>query len=167
MSDLEFWSEDHRFGLKVAEREVSRIRKMCATASTQETGGILVGVYTKTHDCAVVTAVSGAPPDSKSGRNWFFRGVRGLQEWLVRLWHTSRHYYLGEWHYHPGGPPHPSPTDNEQMRRVANSILYQCPEPILLVVGSGLASERDMKAFVFPRGKGSVELIGKEQSASK
>ncbi len=45
MADLEYWSDDHRFGLNIAEEKVSQLLKMCIRAGTNETGGILVGLF--------------------------------------------------------------------------------------------------------------------------
>src|ERR1051325_3106003 len=110
MSELEFWSEDGRFGLKVMPAEVKKILQLCKRSHPHETGGILLGRYSDDHNCALVTAATSAPADSRSGRTWFVRGVRGLQRTIDRLWTRQHEYYLGEWHFHPGGVPDPSQT---------------------------------------------------------
>ena len=166
MSELEFWSEDHRFGLQIAKKTMSYILKMCAVSKAYETGGILVGFYTTAHDCAVVTAASKAPSDSQSGRTRFMRGVRGLQRWLEYLWHRRHHYYLGEWHFHPYGLPYPSQTDIEQMSRIADAVHYGCPEPILLIVGGNPTAKWDVKVYVCPRGECPVELVRSNETPS-
>ena len=119
----------------------------------------LAGFYTTAHDCAVVTAVSRAPSDSRHGRTHFLRGVRGLQRWIDYLWRRKHHYYLGEWHFHPGGPPRPSFTDTEQMKKFAASPDYQCPEPLLVIIGGTPPETWTVAACVFPRGQGVVELL--------
>ena len=158
MSNVEFWSKSGEFGLKIADQELSQIINISTQANTKETGGILVGFYTETHDCAVVTAVSGAPPDSQSGRNWFSRGVAGLQRWLNLLWLKKQYYYLGEWHLHPNGAPNPSQTDIDQMEAITTSSLYRCPEPILLIVGGSSTLGWKMRAFIFLQNEGFIEL---------
>jgi integrative and conjugative element protein (TIGR02256 family) len=158
MSRLEFWSEDRRFGLTIDDRELLQITGICSRANAKETGGILVGLYTEALNCAMVTAISDAPPDSRIGRHWFDRGVAGLQRWLNKLWFKKRHYYLGEWHLHPNGLPNPSQTDIDQMKAIATSSEYRCPEPILLIVGGSLTSRWKMKAFVFTNGERFIEL---------
>jgi integrative and conjugative element protein (TIGR02256 family) len=159
MADLEYWSDNHRFGLKIAEEKLSQLLKMCIRAGTNETGGILVGFYTELESCAVLTAVSGAPSDSRRGSNWFNRGTYGLQRWLNHLWHRNKQYYLGEWHFHPYESPHPSQTDIEQMKRIASSTLYQCPEPLLLIVGGSPAEKWDVKVYIFPQNQDFIELV--------
>lgn len=78
------------------------------------------------------------------------RGTAGLQGWLNRLWNgNERRYYLGEWHFHPGGAPEPSRMDIKQMGKIARSSSYKCPEPILLVVGGSAGVRSDVRFYVF------------------
>ena len=158
MSDMEFWSKDGKFGLRIADQELSKVINICNQDNTKEIGGILVGFYTEAHNCAVVSAISGAPPDSRSGRTWFSRGVAGLQRWLNLLWLKKQHYYLGEWHLHPNGSPQPSRIDIDQMKVISATPLYRCPEPILLIISGNVRSNWEMKAFVFPQNEGFIEL---------
>jgi proteasome lid subunit RPN8/RPN11 len=65
--DMEFWSEDRAFGHKVPLQVLSQMLELSRSAAPKETGGVLVGYYTEARDCAVVTEVSGAPPDSRIG----------------------------------------------------------------------------------------------------
>ncbi|MFQ5829402.1 MAG: Mov34/MPN/PAD-1 family protein [Candidatus Methylomirabilia bacterium] len=160
MAAIEFWSSDRRFGVRFGEEEIQSIRDLCMAANRGETGGILIGFYTERHDCAVVTAVTGPTSDSRVGRTWFYRGVRGLQNLLDRLWHRRRHYYLGEWHFHPGAVPHPSPVDVDQLKQIAASQEYRCPEPVLLVVGGDPAAHWSMRSYVFPGGQDPLPLTG-------
>ena len=157
MRILEFWSADRRFGLRISEMQVSAILGMCARAMPNETGGLLVGFYNETRDCAVVTNVSGAPQDSRAGRTWFYRGFANLQKWLDHLWKRKR-YYVGEWHFHPGGTPAPSNTDIQQMESTALSSYYQCPEPIMLIVGGSPPSDNELATYVFPRGRQMIVM---------
>lgn len=159
MMCLEFWSEDEKFGLRLDYDRVTDILRLCQAASPNETGGILLGRYNHEHDCAVVTNVRSAPSDSKSGRTWFIRGVRGLQRLVDRFWQRERIYYLGEWHFHPFGSPCPSPTDANQMREIALSPQYHCPEPVLLIIGGNPVRDWSAVAYVFPRDQQYVEMF--------
>ena len=128
--------------------------EMCRESGSLEIGGLLIGRYNNAHDTAEVTRVLGPPSDSVRRQNSFWRGVRGLQNKLNSLW-KSGEYYLGEWHYHPGGPARPSPSDIRQMTRISESPKYRCPEPILIVVGG---SDWEVVGRVFPRRGSSVTL---------
>lgn len=154
-----FQSADCQFGVEINQKLMGKIVKLCARSSTLETGGILTGYYTASHDWAIVTAISGPPPDSRMGLFWFSRGIQGLQAWLNRLWKTSKEYYLGEWHFHPRSSPQPSPVDIWQMQRIAVSEHYACPEPILLVVGGQPPTDWNVSVVVFPARKAGIPLI--------
>ncbi len=89
MTDVQFWSEDNRFGLKIEVESVGEILRYCQGSSPKETGGILLGRYSAAHDCALVDKVTGAPVDSQMERTWVVRGVRGLQAKLDLLWRRN------------------------------------------------------------------------------
>jgi len=159
MSEIEFWSGDRRFGMKIGPAALAQITQQCSRSHPSETGGVLVGFYTDTLRCAVVTGVSGEPADSRKGRSFFFRGVAGLQRWLATLWYgRNRRYYLGEWHFHPAGPAEPSGHDIAQMKEISQSAKYHCPEPLLVIVGGEPPSQWDAKVFVFPKGREFMQL---------
>lgn len=159
MADAQFQSADQVFGLEVPSKDMDRLISLCRKAKRAETGGLLVGHYDDHHHWAFVTEVTGPPSDSRSGRTWFERGVRNLQKFLEKLWQQDRSFYLGEWHFHPFAPANPSHTDVSQMRKIADSASYKCPEPILLILGGDPAKEMEVQAFVFRRGSDSVELM--------
>jgi integrative and conjugative element protein (TIGR02256 family) len=160
---MEFWSADHRFGLKLKASHLAGILSICQKAAPSETGGILVGQYTARLDCALITSFSGEPPDSAHGKTWFQRGVLGLQNWLDRLWEKRMGYYLGEWHFHPYATPEPSLDDIRQMEEFAVAPNLHCPEPILLIIGGNpsVAELVRLNGFVFPRG-GQMQKLEKE-----
>ena len=131
----------------------------CQAAEGKETGGVLVGYYMPTLDCAVVTEVSGPPADSRASRTRFQRGVRGLKQWLTSLWNRSqRRYYLGEWHFHPYAAPCPSGDDCNQMCKIAASPEYHCPEPLLIIVGGNPGNDWSLSVHVFS-GMGDAYLL--------
>jgi integrative and conjugative element protein (TIGR02256 family) len=153
----EWRSSDSPFGIAIAAGDVVRVLGYCRAAADRETGGILTGHYSENHDAALITGVTGPPPDSRSSRAIFVRGVRGLQRLLNELWHRQAGYYLGEWHFHPAGDGMPSGTDREQMGRTARSGAYNCPEPVLVIVAKPSGMSWVMRAFAYPDGR-QVEL---------
>lgn len=153
----EWRSRDGKFGVAVEQRHVEQLVDWCIEAGALETGGVLIGHYSDLLDLAIVTRVSGPPPDSHQGRTFFERGTRGLQRLINRAWKRRAEYYLGEWHSHPGSDGIPSRIDREQMAATANSPSFRCPEPILLIVGGQPTASRSIKAFVYPNGQ-EVEL---------
>lgn len=147
---VEFWSTDHRFGLRLSLSCINRMILQCTKSYPNETGGILVGFYNKNLDCAEVTDVFFETSDSQKGKTWFVRGISGLQTKLNKLWLGQKGYYLGEWHFHPCGASIPSQVDINQMLAISSSSRAHCPEPILLIFsGKGNFQEVSFKTYVF------------------
>lgn len=158
MKNLEFWSVDNRYGLRIYAHELSLMIDLCRKSDSLETGGVFFGKYTTAHDCAIITEIVGPSTDSQSGKTWFKRGIKGLKKKIDSLWRNRNEYYLGEWHFHPSGAPQPSRTDENQMQQIAESSRYNCPEPILIIVGGFVPNQLRMQVYVFPRGRTYVEL---------
>lgn len=129
---------------------------LCEKAGKLETGGVLVGRYNKGLDEAVVTSVLPPPPDSRFGRRWFVRGISGLAEVFRAKWRRGE-YYLGEWHFHPGGYPDASDDDESEAFDLARAPSYHCPEVVLVIVARR-GDIWELSARVFERG-GSVPVL--------
>ena len=160
-TDAVFRSTDGRFRLLIGVGPLAHILDLCLDSHPLETGGVLIGHYGETLDAAIVTRVTGPPPDSRRRRTAFYRGTQGLQELLHALWRKNE-YYLGEWHYHPGGSPEPSSTDVRRMQEIAESDDARCPEPILLVAGA----DCEMTLHVFPCNQEAVRLAPEHDNGS-
>lgn len=115
-----------------AYKKLCRALEKCGLV---ETGGILIGYYDVSCKKAIITEVTDAPKDSRSGRNWFARGTLGLKQLLKIKWKIEE-YYLGEWHIHPQSSPFPSITDINQMKHISKDLGYNCKEPLLLIIGN-------------------------------
>lgn len=155
---LEFWSKDNRFGLRVFAAEIDLLIKLCAKCNTKETGGILIGKYSTSLDCAIVTEVTHPTADSEGGNFWFIRGVKGLKKKLFNIWKSKREFYLGEWHFHPNGSPEPSETDFSSLKGISKSPKYKCPEPILLILGGTPTKNWKIRVFIYNQVTGFIEL---------
>lgn len=133
--DLWFRSADSMFEVRLGRDALEQMFDLCRRANRLETGGVLIGRYSSDHRIAHVDAATGPGSDSQAGPTWLVRGVRGLQSLLDSLWSQKRGYYIGEWHFHPGAMPNPSRRDVAQMRSIAKSERYHCPEPLLVILG--------------------------------
>jgi integrative and conjugative element protein (TIGR02256 family) len=149
MSTVELWSSDRRFGLRLDSEAQGRLLELCDQADKWETGGVLIGHYASSLDCAIVTEVTSPPEDSARGRTWFQRGVVGLRSLFLNRWAEERQSYLGDWHFHPGGLPKPSGIDISQMQALAGNKRVRCPYPVLVIVGERDGS-RVLSAHVVP-----------------
>jgi integrative and conjugative element protein (TIGR02256 family) len=160
MDNCEAWSGDNCYGLRLPSRVLEKTLALCRLAKNGETGGILVGYYSRDRDCAIVTDCSGPPTDSRSGKTFFYRGISGLQRWLKTLWKKDeRRYYLGEWHFHPYASPDPSDTDITQIVRNAKDPGYNCPKPIMLIVGGDPNGVWSLYASVCIHGDNVLSLV--------
>lgn len=121
------------FKLSISQEHIAKMAALIKSAKTSETGGIIIGYYTDTDNVAVVTNITGPPPDSQSGRTWFKRGVQGLKKVLHDSWRQDE-FYIGEWHFHPLGSVSPSGQDYKQMNEIAASKKYHCPEPVMIII---------------------------------
>lgn len=142
-----FVSEDGMIAAVLDNALREQMLDHCMRAGTSETGGILIGHYSALHDQAIVAEVTGPPSDSRAGRWWFVRGVRGLTRRLARAW-QDHEYYLGEWHYHPFSDATPSERDVRQILTFAADPAYGCPEPVLFVVGGDPSRAPEIQARV-------------------
>lgn len=158
---------DHESGLEVefSEDILAFMLAQCTSYGNLETGGILAGYYDDTYKKAVILGSSAAPTDSKHSRTRFYRGVKGLKEWLNKLWKKEKAFYLGEWHFHPFATSQRSSIDSKQMNAISANQSMNCPEPILFIIGGDPNHKYSVSISVFFESKKSIEL--KEYSVEK
>lgn len=155
---MKYISADRRFSIQLTVDVINDIKKCAIDADNFETGGVLIGKYSENLKTAEVLFASGPPPDSKSGKCFFYRGTSGLSQ-LFDKWKRNGCYYLGEWHFHPFSSPSPSPQDIRQMKGIAKDKKYNCPESILLIIGEDPRSEIiSLNAFIFFRECAVIQL---------
>lgn len=130
---VSFQSRDMRFGLKISKDELHSLHKMCS-ASSSETGGVLIGYYSDDLLWANVTKATSPPAGSVRCASSFIREGKPLSRLLDIYW-KKKQYYIGEWHFHPNASAEPSSTDRNTMRSLASAKSLHCPEPILLIIG--------------------------------
>lgn len=161
MTEWHGWTEDGAYGCRISASVIRSMDRICRDAGDIETGGIVVGRYADDATVAHVVEATRPPRDSERGRTWFARGVLGLRQLLARRWAArERVHYLGEWHLHPCDVVVPSAVDLSQMTTFAMADEYQCPEPILVIVGRRAGQRvRPMRVFVCPRGETAKEVL--------
>ena len=146
------YEDDNRYlRVEIAEEATSAILFLCKQEAGVETGGILVGSYSADGVVARIDEALGPPKGSRSTRTEFMRSPSGLKSILQRRW-ASQQYYLGEWHFHPQGMGCPSPQDQRQLADIGSDSAYDCPKPILIVVG-GCSNDREIGVWVLANGE--------------
>lgn len=156
--ELRFASADARFGVVLAIVPLQAMLDQAATSGRNETGGILIGRYVDGGAFANILEATAKPADSRFGMFWFKRGSKGLGKLLRARWSAGNHY-LGEWHFHPGGSPSPSRSDEKAMMAIALDERYRCREPLLAIVGGLPAQEWAVSITVFPFKEMAVPLF--------
>lgn len=150
IKDVTFSSAGAPYTVALCSSSIQQMVSECLKAGQNETGGILIGSYSDDGSTAIIMEATTRPADSLAGRTTFQRGVKGLRSLLHSRWKTGL-YYVGEWHFHPGGTPEPSGDDVESMRSIAANPYYQCLEPIMIILGGNPAGSYSLSASVFPR----------------
>lgn len=149
INKIKFKSSDNRFSAEISNYILNNIKTICIDAKNKETGGILLGKYSKDRTNAIIVLITGPPKDSKSNCFTFKRGINGLND-IIHLKSKKGLRYIGEWHYHPNSNPKPSKPDDLQMKKFAMKKSLNCPEPILLII-SGNENNWDMSVHVYTK----------------
>ena len=121
----------------------------------RETGGVLLGWRSGVD--VVVSHVVGPGPGAHHERTTFHPDSAWQAERIVELYELSgrRLEYLGDWHTHPGGRPWPSRRDERTLRHIAAASEARCPDPIMVILGTGAADDAaawEVGAFVLRGG---------------
>lgn len=145
----------NRVSVWLSPNSIEAMFRESLSAGRSETGGILIGRYGPEGWVADVIEATPKPEGSRSGWFWFQRSNQGLKTLLEDRWERGLHY-LGEWHFHPGGTPTPSSSDIRAMNSISRDGAYQCPSPILVIVGSA-GSAWSISATLFSEGR-AIEL---------
>jgi len=155
--DYVFRSEDNNYTIVICQNTYAKIILECEKYIGLETGGILIGNYSKDNSIAYIKD-SKSPKDSKHYKNIFVRGTDGLNKILDEKWKDGE-YYLGEWHYHPNSSSKSSRVDDIQMIKFSNNKKLNCKEPILLIIG-GNPSNWSLNLYVY---KDNEKIIFKKE----
>lgn len=157
IKDVTFSSEGTLYTVVLSTSTIEKMVSECIKAGVNETGGILIGSYSDDSLTAMIVEATTRPADSLAGRTTFQRGVKGLRSLLHTRWKKGL-YYVGEWHFHPGGSSEPSGDDFRSMTSIAANPDYQCLEPVMIILGGDPAGSYSLSASVFPRGYAPIRL---------
>jgi integrative and conjugative element protein (TIGR02256 family) len=148
-----------RYSVDLNQDCVDAMIRLAREHYPEEVGTALVGSYSDDGFRAQVTGLAPLTDDSRGGRSRFYRGAQGLRDFFDRLFRGSRGlvHYVGEWHSHPDGPPHPSGTDMATALDIARDTRARCAECILIIVA--ISSKREsLGVVVGSRQNGTIQL---------
>lgn len=151
MNNIFFQDEHQRYNVTLRHKCYKQMLYYSDKANPYETGGILIGNYSKDLTTANILQITPPPKNSNHKRNSFYRSSIKLKKILDIAWEQG-YYYLGEWHYHPNSIPIPSNIDIKQMIDFSKAKSLKCPEPILVIIG-GNRTDWKITLSVFPSGE--------------
>ncbi len=129
----------------------------CRKEHPCETGGILAGTNC-TDGRALVVNARDPPRDSIQEPTRFLRGTDKVEDWLKDARESIGIDYFGEWHYHPSAAPTLSREDRKAMNEIATDEGYDCPHPLLFIVGQDKDDQFTINAYLFHYSKGYERL---------
>ncbi len=123
--------------VRIPGEVLAAMRKIAASSKPRETGGTLVGYYSRDRRVAFVTRALEANIGARKQRARFYRPPDDVDGQLARIYEESGGltHYLGEWHTHPEAAPTPSPTDLSTLRGLARSRSVATDTPFMVILG--------------------------------
>lgn len=100
-----------------------------------ETGGPIFGYEGPDGDDVVVAALFGPGPKARHRPRSLVPDPAATEEAIARVYELSagRYRYLGSWHTHPFGQPHPSSIDISTAQDISTQVEVGLPRPLLLI----------------------------------
>jgi integrative and conjugative element protein (TIGR02256 family) len=104
----------------------------------RETGGVLLGHWVEGRQ-AVVSHMIGPGPRAKHSYSTFEPDYQFQEAEIVKICGSvdAGCDYLGDWHSHPRGSPHPSARDVRVLQSIASYAAARCKDPVMCIVSGG------------------------------
>lgn len=131
---IELASDDRVLWVRLNKQALQKGIDCCRATGSLETGGILVGYYSKNKTTCTIVELVQPSDDSVHKPFTFTSGVKGLKGLLKNFWLQKR-YFVGDWHFHPKNSPKPSRQDLKQLKLISENPEFECAKPIMLIIG--------------------------------
>jgi integrative and conjugative element protein (TIGR02256 family) len=94
--------------VRFSSRSIESIsREVTAGGAELKTGGILLGYE---QEGLIVTRAGGPGPNAVRKPQFFLRDLEHALRLADEAWQEDGSLWIGDWHTHPHGPIHPSPS---------------------------------------------------------
>lgn len=116
---------------------LAALQELAKSSKPRETGGTLVGHYSKDQRVAFVTDALEAKTGARREHARFYRPPDSVDGQLARTYEESGGltHYLGEWHTHPEAAAVPSRTDLSTLRGLSRSRSVATDTPFMIILG--------------------------------
>lgn len=160
-SALVWRSQDSRHTVILEYSAFEKMKQLAEHHFPNEVGTALVGSYSDDGFIATIKELAPLTIDSHGSRRYFVRGVKALAQFFTRIFKQSNGlmHYVGDWHSHPNSVANPSLMDDENQSAVSADLAADCPESILLILGGRSREFEEIRAFVYSRKNGRVDLF--------
>lgn len=104
-----------------------------------ETGGVLLGYWTRPFEEVVVAGAIGPGPNASHAARRFCPDAAYQEDEIARRYQASGrlHTYLGEWHSHPDAGPRLSRLDRRTLMAIAAHPEARASTPIMAILVRG------------------------------
>lgn len=155
----------------ILKSALNSIRREAARFLIKETGGILIGYWTKSGNI-VVTHASGPGSKAYNGYFSFEIDVVYCQGYLDYIFDTTGGAlsYLGEWHTHPlGYGLNLSSTDSLNMHHIAMDKSYKCSAPVVILYRpkGSISKKGELLKIFFHSGEDNKKLLSRVKIIEK
>lgn len=115
---------------------LSRVREEAQRRFPLETGGVLVGYWSKDYRAVLISDASGPGPTAEHGATNFAPDVAFQRAYVGDRYAESGRVctYLGDWHSHPNGGDSLSRTDIATLRRIATDKKARARTPLMAIL---------------------------------
>ena len=119
------------------QMEITREAIQCLP---KESGGILMGYWTKPLELVAITHIIGPGPNAEHYENRFVPDCEWQEEQIREVYEITsrRSAYLGDWHSHPNGEKWLSFKDKNTLRKISKYIPARSPNPLMGVLDGNL-----------------------------
>ena len=154
-----FLNKFSKHNISISLEVIEFIEKESALSIKTETGGIIAGTGKIENKNVVITKASDSGPKAIKRHSFFSRDTKYAQS-IIDTWASDSNGeidYLGEWHKHLEVEPHPSFTDIETMRNIAQQSNYHISQPILIIIGES-NNRKSLRLFIV-NANGEIALV--------
>ena len=110
------------------------IKAEASSKLPNETGGILMGYWSKSNGEVVITNATGPGPQAEHSLNYYMPDNKWQHEEAIRIYEKINVEYLGDWHSHPYTSDYLSLSDRRTLRTISRHNNSRVKFPLMLIL---------------------------------